>query len=91
MKTATVNFKTEEAIKRQAQQIAKIIGIPMGVLLDAYLRQFVATQEVYFSHVEVKKARSPENIMANLDSKDKEKLRNLLNKAHLKDAVLDGR
>ena len=85
MKTATINFKTDVYLKDQAQHLAVLIGIPLGSLLHAYLKEFVATQEVFFSHNNLKKLRTPEQILQNLDEDDREKLRTLLNRTHLKE------
>ena len=90
MKTATVNFKTDEEIKRQAQILARIIGVPLGSILNAYLREFVASQEVYFSHPSLKKERTIQQIVQNLDESEKEELRKLLNKEHLRYNYGDG-
>lgn len=49
MKTATINFKTDEATKRKAQAVSKQIGIPLSSLLNAYVRQLASTGTVYFA------------------------------------------
>ena len=84
MKTATVNFKTEEAIKEQAFAIARIIGIPLGSILNAYLREFINSQEVHFSNLSVKKSRTVSQIMSSLDEADKKELFQLLQKEMFK-------
>ncbi len=86
MKTATVNFKVEEAIKQQAQALASVIGIPLGSLLNAYLREFVSSHEVHFSVASVRKTRTVEQILQNLSAAEKEKIRLLLNKEYLKNS-----
>ncbi len=85
MKTATVNFKTDEETKRQAQEIALLIGIPLGSILHAYLREFVASQEVYFSHKRVKKERTMQQLAKNLDEAERKELRLILNKLNAQD------
>ncbi len=52
MKTATVNFKTDKAIKLKAQKVANQIGIPLNNLLNAYLCEFANTGSVHFTVVE---------------------------------------
>lgn len=88
MKNETINFKTDKETKQQAYALAFIIGIPVSNLLHAYLREFIASNEVYFSHAHAKKARTPEKIAMNLVAEDREKLRKILNAMHLKEAAL---
>ncbi len=52
MKTATVNFKTDEATKLKAQKVANQIGIPLSNLLNAYLYQLASTGSVHFTTAE---------------------------------------
>ena len=49
MRTATVNFKTDDATKAQAQAVAKQIGIPLSNLLNAYLHELAKTGSVHFT------------------------------------------
>ena len=49
MKTATVNFKTDDATKTKAQAVAKQIGIPLSNLLNAYLHELANTGSVHFT------------------------------------------
>jgi addiction module RelB/DinJ family antitoxin len=49
MKTATVNFKTDDATKAKAQHVAKQIGIPLSNLLNAYLYELANTGSVHFT------------------------------------------
>jgi addiction module RelB/DinJ family antitoxin len=49
MKTAIINFKTDEATKAKAQAVAKQIGIPLSNLLNAYLYELAATGSVHFT------------------------------------------
>ena len=50
MKTV-INIKADKRIKEDAQELAKELGIPLGTIINAYLRQFIRTREVYFSHI----------------------------------------
>jgi len=52
MKTATVNFKTDELTKKRAQDISGQLGIPLSSLLNAYLHELVASKSVRFSIAE---------------------------------------
>jgi addiction module RelB/DinJ family antitoxin len=49
MKTATVNFKTDQSTKEKAQDVASRLGIPLSNLLNAYLYELVETGSVHFS------------------------------------------
>lgn len=49
MKTAIVNFKTDDVTKARAQAVAKQIGIPLSNLLNAYLYELASTGSVHFT------------------------------------------
>ncbi len=49
MKTAVVNFKTDDATKAKAMAVAKQIGIPLSNLLNAYLYELASTGSVHFT------------------------------------------
>ena len=49
MKTAVINFKTDDATKKKAQDVAKQIGIPLSNLLNAYLYELASTGSVHFT------------------------------------------
>lgn len=48
MKTAIINFKTDDSTKAKAQAVAKQIGIPLSNLLNAYLYELASTGSVHF-------------------------------------------
>ena len=48
MKTA-INIKADKEIKERAQKVAKKLGIPLSTIINAYLRQFINTEQVNFS------------------------------------------
>ena len=50
MKTV-INIKTDENIKKGAQKLAKELGLSLSDVINASLRNFVRTREVYFSAV----------------------------------------
>lgn len=52
MKTATINFKTDEATKTKAQNVATSLGIPLSNLLNAYLYELANTGSVHFTTTE---------------------------------------
>ncbi len=49
MKTAVINFKTDEATKLKAQDVASKLGIPLSNLLNAYLYELATTGSVHFT------------------------------------------
>lgn len=53
MKTAILNVKVDEDIKKRAQAVASGFGIPLSTLVNAYLMELVQTQQVHFTAVEV--------------------------------------
>ena len=48
MKTA-LNIKADKDIKEKAQKIAAELGLPLSSIINAYLKQFVREEEIYFS------------------------------------------
>jgi addiction module RelB/DinJ family antitoxin len=48
MKTV-LNIKVDEDIKRAAQGLAEELGIPLSTVVNATLREFVASRQVTFS------------------------------------------
>ncbi len=47
MNTKTVlNIKTDKSLKLQAQKTAEEFGIPLGTIMNAFLRQFVRNKEI---------------------------------------------
>ena len=48
MKTM-INIKTDKSIKIEAQKVAKELGLPLGTVLNAYLREFIRTKKASFS------------------------------------------
>jgi len=49
MNTAAIYIKTQPEVKAKAQRIAKTLGVSLGSLVDAWLRQFVKTKKVTYS------------------------------------------
>ncbi|MBI2030182.1 hypothetical protein HYT05_01025 [Candidatus Kaiserbacteria bacterium] len=45
----TVIFKTDKKLKEAAQKTAKRMGIPFSAVMNGYMREFVARQEITFS------------------------------------------
>ncbi|HEV2403747.1 MAG TPA: hypothetical protein VGS08_06130 [Candidatus Saccharimonadales bacterium] len=53
MKTAVLNVKVDEGVKRQATIVASSFGIPLSTLVNAYLVELAETGQIHFSAVEV--------------------------------------
>ncbi len=53
MKTAILNVKVDEQVKKQAQAVAGAFGIPLSTLVNAYLIELGQTGQIHFSAVEV--------------------------------------
>ncbi len=45
----TMLIKTDKALKVKAQKLAKEMGLPLGTLVNNYLKSFVIDREVTFS------------------------------------------
>jgi antitoxin component of RelBE/YafQ-DinJ toxin-antitoxin module len=53
MKTAILNVKVDEVVKRRAQAVATSFGVPLSTLVNAYLIELGETQAIHFSAFEV--------------------------------------
>ena len=49
MSTTVMSVKTEKKLKKEAQSIAKQMGVPLGTIMNAFLRQFVRNKTVFFT------------------------------------------
>ena len=50
MKTV-INLKADKEVKRQAQEVARELGVPLSTVINAYLKQFVRSRQVVLSSV----------------------------------------
>jgi antitoxin component of RelBE/YafQ-DinJ toxin-antitoxin module len=50
--TTTISLKTKKQVKQLAQMRAKQLGIPLGTLMNAFLRNLGQTGEVHFTVAE---------------------------------------
>lgn len=48
MNTAVINIKTDPKLKMQAHKVAKQMGLPLGTILNHYLRRLVDQKQVTF-------------------------------------------
>ena len=44
-----INIKADREVKIKAQKVAKYLGIPLSLVINNYLRDFIRTKEVHFS------------------------------------------
>lgn len=49
MNYAVVTTKVDPLIKKQAQETAEALGMPLSVVIKAFLKQFIKTRSVNFS------------------------------------------
>ena len=49
MNDAVVTIKIDSQTKREAQKIAERLGMPLSVVIKAFLKQFIKTKTVEFS------------------------------------------
>lgn len=49
MDTTLINIKTNKKLKEEAQKAAKELGLPLGTIINAYLRELVREKRVLFS------------------------------------------
>ena len=48
MKTI-INIKTDKSVKEAAREVALELGVPLGTIINAYLKQFIRSREIYLS------------------------------------------
>lgn len=51
MSKAIINIKTEKEIKANVQKLAKDMGLSLSDVMNAALRNFIRSREVYFSAI----------------------------------------
>ncbi len=49
MEKTLLNIKTDRTIKQEAQKVAKDLGLPLGTIINAYLRDLIREKRVLFS------------------------------------------
>ena len=49
MSKTLINIKTDTKVKKEAQKIAKELGVPLSTVVNAYLREFVRERSVRLS------------------------------------------
>jgi addiction module RelB/DinJ family antitoxin len=49
MDKTILNIKTDKKVKEEAQKVARELGLPLGTIINAYLRDLVREKRVLFS------------------------------------------
>lgn len=49
MEKTLINIKTDKILKTKAQKVAKELGLPLGTIINAYLRDLVRERRVIIS------------------------------------------
>lgn len=44
-----INFKTDKKLKTEAKKVADGMGLPLGTIMNSFLRQLVREREITFS------------------------------------------
>lgn len=58
-----INIKTDREVKRKAQKVAKRLGVPLSLVINNYLREFIRAKEVRFSLRDSLPLGKPEGIL----------------------------
>ena len=49
MEKTVLNIKTDKKIKQEAQEVAHDLGLPLGTILNAWLRELIREKRVLFA------------------------------------------
>jgi addiction module RelB/DinJ family antitoxin len=49
MEKTVINIKTDKKVKQEVQKVARELGLPLGTIINAYLRELVREKRVVFS------------------------------------------
>ena len=49
MEKTLLNVKTDVKLKQEAQRVAQELGLPLGTIINAYLRELIREKKVVFS------------------------------------------
>ncbi len=58
MEKTLLNIKTDQKLKRDAQKVARELGLPLGTIVNSYLKELVREKRVVFSSPPVPNART---------------------------------
>ena len=80
-----INIKADREVKKQAQHIARHLGVPLSSVVNSFLKQFIRTEEVTFSSAP-KMTKELEAALAEIES-DRKKGRNFSKLLTVEDAI----
>jgi addiction module RelB/DinJ family antitoxin len=49
MEKTVINIKTDKKLKQEVQEVARELGLPLGTIINAYLRELAREKRVVFS------------------------------------------
>ena len=58
MAKTLISIKVDKEVKEKAQEIARELGFSLSAIVNAYLKQFIRTREVYFSLLERRRIKT---------------------------------
>lgn len=58
MEKTLINIKTDRKLKRDAQKVARELGLPLGTIVKAYLKELIREKRVVFAAPPVPNART---------------------------------
>lgn len=72
MEKTVLNIKTDKKVKEEAQKVAKELGLPLGTIINAWLRDLAREKRVVFSVPPTPNRKTQELLRKMLrDKKDK--------------------
>ncbi len=89
MKTV-LNIKTDVEVKKQAQEVARNIGLPLSTVVNAYLKEFIQNRRVTFSaYPQVRPEVEKTLLQASKDYKKRKNIAGPFHSVKEMDAYLD--
>lgn len=64
MQKAIINIKSDVSLKREASKVAAGLGLPLGTVLNNYLRHFVREKRVVFEEGLTPNKKTAKRLMA---------------------------
>ena len=67
MEKTIINVKTDKNLKSEAQKVASELGLPLGTIINAYLRELIREKKVLFSSPPVPNKKT-QKLLKKIDS-----------------------
>ena len=67
MEKTIINIKTDRNLKIEAQKVAGELGLPLGTIINAYLRELIREKKVLFSSPPVPNKKT-QKLLKKIDS-----------------------